>query len=176
MNFDYLFSTFMFAFEFIFYTLIILAMLNYINRNLFFIKPMSKKYKIMASDLNNDIKNRYLIIFIFCIIILLYFYILFKFNIVIFAILLFLFFIFLYYQYSNYKKYDILEYINEFSEDLFDWYKIYELNISEDIKRSCFLIHNKNYERFKKLYILKLENDKQIINKKIKGLNDNEIK
>ena len=54
----------MFVIVFIFYTSIVLGMLKYINRSLFFIRPMTKKYKIMAPDLHNNIKNRYFIIFI----------------------------------------------------------------------------------------------------------------
>lgn len=160
----------MFVIVFIFYTSIVLGMLKYINRSLFFIRPMTKKYKIMAPDLHNNIKNRYFLIFIFSIIILLYFYIMFIFNIIIFAILLFSFFLLSYYQHSIYKKYDILEYINEFSDDLFDWRKIYDLNIPEDIKKSCFLIHNKNYEEFRKLYIYELNMEKDFITDKIEKL------
>jgi len=146
----------MFVIVFIFYTSIVLGMLKYINRSLFFIRPMTKKYKIMAPDLHNNIKNRYFIMFIF--------------NIIIFAILLFSFFLLSYYQHSIYKKYDILEYINEFSDDLFDWRKIYDLNIPEDIKKSCFLIHNKNYEEFRKLYIYELNMEKDFITDKIEKL------
>ena len=75
----------------------------------------------------------------------------------------------LYYRYYffNYKNYNLLNYINEFSADLFDWYKIYELNIPQETKKACFHIHNIDYNNFKEIYIRRLMIEKKDIEKKI---------
>lgn len=49
----------------------------------------------------------------------------------------------------KYRKCGILEYINNYSSDLLDWNKIYDLKIDEDLKRRCFAIHNMNYDTYK---------------------------
>jgi len=135
---------------FIFYSLIIIAMTNYIFSSIFFILPMKKKYKILASDIQKDnIKDRYGIILFHIFTIVLYFFILLKLNATMFFIVLAIYALLcLYYKYK-YNKYDIIEYVNYFSKDLFDWDKIYNLNIDENIKKQCFYIHYLNYDKYK---------------------------
>lgn len=70
--------------------------------------------------------------------------------------------------FNKYIKFTILNYIDEFSADLFNWYKIYELHIDEEIKQACFAIHYIDYDAFKEQYYEYLTIQKQLIDLKIK--------
>ena len=136
---------------YIFYTIIIITMTNYIFLSLFFILPMKKKYKIMIDKIQKDnIKDRYGIILFSVVNILIYFFILLKINETIFLITLILYILLCIYYKYKYSKYDIIEYIDYFSKDLFNWDKIYTLNIDENTKRECFYIHYLDYDKYKK--------------------------
>ena len=147
----------MFDFDNIFYVLIYFSLvlffipcLNYIVRFTVFIIPYSKKYDIMADDLNKTNVSRYIIILINFAILFFITYLGSIYN-KIFPLIAVFIYTFLAIIYINkYKKYNIVNYINEFSEDLFNWYKIYDLDIPEELKRECFKIHNKDYENFSK--------------------------
>lgn len=153
---------------YIFYMFIAFSLTNYIIRSLFFIKPMCNKYKIMASDLSNDISGRYPYIFIS--LLLIYFFGLFTYaiNFYLFIIILIVYVYDVYFLINKYKKFNLLNYINEFSADLFDWEKIYCLNIDEDIKRKCFQIHFLNYDEFEEKYLEILKYKQTKIENKIK--------
>lgn len=146
---------------------IVIKSFDYILRSLFFIKPMMKKYKIMASDLSNDIKDRYWIMLLFSIPIVLVLFGTYNTNLISFFITISILFIYGLIKYYKYSNYSIINFVNEFSYDLFDWYKIYELKISEDIKKKCFLIHNIDYDNFKEDYINHLEIERDYINAKL---------
>lgn len=154
---------------------IVLKPFDYILRSLFFIKPMMKKYKIMASDLSNDIKDRYWIMLLFSIPIVLVLFGTYNTNLISFFITISILFIYGLIKYYKYSNYSIINFVNEFSYDLFDWYKIYELKISEDIKKKCFLIHNIDYDNFKEDYINHLEIERDYINKLILNSNKETI-
>lgn len=136
---------------------IVIPMTKYVISSIFFIRPMTKKYKIMASDLSNDIKNRYVYILFAIILTGFYFKIIYITSIIFFETILIIYVAISIYNFYQYKKYDILEYINYFSADLFDWDKIYTLNIPEDIKKCCFAIHNIDYETYGETYLSHLK-------------------
>lgn len=150
---------------FIFYFVIINCMINYIISSLFFVKPMCNKYKIMAPDIPNDIKGRYKFIFFDIVVIGFYFYILsFFFESKLFlSILAVIHIIIGLYYFNKYRRWDILEYINYFSADLFDWDKIYILPIPKEIKERCFAIHYMDYEYYEQTYIEHLERKKRFL-------------
>ena len=149
--------SFLDLFIFVFYFGIVNSMINYIISSLFFVKPMRDKYKIMASGLSNNIKDRYNYILFDILVICFYFYIIFFISKVFLSVIVTIHFIITLYYFNKYRKWDIVEYVNYFSEDLFDWDKIYTLKIPEDVKRNCFAIHNKNYDDYKDIYIRHLE-------------------
>lgn len=133
---------------YIFCLSIMIMCLNYILRSIVFIKPYTEKYKIMAEDLENNIKGRYNLI-LFCFLII-FFLLYLSFNNFIFLLInittLLICTIFLYIRYS---KYTMLDFINEFNYDLFNWHKIYTSSlIDEETKRKCFLIHCLDYDAF----------------------------
>jgi hypothetical protein len=115
---------------------------------IFFIKPMRKKYDIMDSNLK-EIKYFYVLELIGVILSILYFVIIFLLNKTYFFTIITIYIVISIIYYFKIKRYNILKYINHYSEDLFDWHKIYNLNIDEEIKKQCFVIHNKNYDNFK---------------------------
>lgn len=163
-----IFEYIMYILTCLFYIYITFLCINYIVRSLFFIKPMCNKYKIMASDLSNDIKGRYPYILISLLTISSLLYITYAINFYLFIFLIFAYTCDIYFLIKKYQKFDLLHYINEFSEDLFDWEKIYNLYISEDIKKQCFQIHYLDYDEFEKHYLEKLKYKQSEIEKKMK--------
>lgn len=153
---------------YLFYGYICLVCLNYIMKSLFFIRPMASCYKIMAPDLSNDIRGRYPYILFSVGLILFFMKLTYYINIYLFIIFFCIYIIDIVFLFSKYDDFGLLEYINEFSADLFDWEKIYNLYVSEDLKRQCFKIHYLDYDEFEKQYLQKLINKQiQIQNKKI---------
>lgn len=133
---------------YLFYLRIVIACQNYILRSLCFIKPMKQKYQIMINNSNN-INGRFPYILIASIIVLSFLYLLYKLNTIIFMISLIIIVVYAIYLYQTFSKFTILNYINEFSADLFDWHKIYTLlSINEETKIACFNIHNIDYNDF----------------------------
>lgn len=132
----------------IFYGFIFLGITNYILSSIFFVFPMNHKYDILNLKLNNTLTTRKVIIFVCLILILLTLSIL---SIIsdYFEILLTIYIFYIVYKSFKYSKYDLLNYINYYSSDIFDWKKIYNLNVSEEIKVKCFSIHHKNYYYYK---------------------------
>lgn len=136
---------------YIFYLLISITLLNYIICSFYFILPMEKKYKIFVDDLYKPhFPSRYDLCIINAIFITFMLFLLYAINIWIFTITSFLLIIIFFISSKQYKKCNILDYINHFSEDLFDWNKIYNLHIlDEETKKKCFAIHHINYDDFK---------------------------
>ena len=154
-----------------FLTLFILfKCIDYIFKSIFFIKPMTEKYKILSDDLNNNIKDRYLIIFVCIVVVSLLIIATYINNVFLYIINISIIFIYGLIKYLKYSKYTFLDYINEYSCDLFDWYKIFELNIDEITKVKCFEIHNIDYDDFRINYLNYLKNQKEHINNKINNL------
>lgn len=154
-----------------FYMFIAFACTNYIIKSLFFVQPMCKHYKIMAPDLSNDIRGRYPYILIALLPISIFIISTYIIGPYFFILILVIYIYYIYTLIKRYKNSDLLDYINEFSADLFDWEKIYDLHIDEHIKRKCFRVHNIDYENFERHYLEKLkykqsELEKNIENKK----------
>lgn len=135
-----------------FYLSLSIKLLNYIISSIFFVLPMEKEYKILKDNLYsaNHFPSRYDLCLI-CTILIIFMLLLVKIlSIWLFIFTLFIILITSFIFYNRYIKYNILNYINLYSEDLFDWHKIYDLDIiDETIKKECFAIHNINYEDFK---------------------------
>lgn len=152
-----IFEILFFIILYLFYLRIVIVCQNYILRSLWFIKPMKQKYQIMINDSNN-INGRFPYILIASIIILLFLYLLYKINMIIFIISLIIIVVYAIYLYQKFSKFTILNYINEFSADLFDWHKIYELlSINNETKINCFKIHNIDYNEFHEEHKIYLE-------------------
>lgn len=147
---------------YLFYGYLTLIFINYIIKSIIFIGPMKRQYKIMVSDISNDIKDRYWLFILFFIAIVFFMVILYKINIILFTITLAIYLLDILYLVGEYKKLNLLHFINEFSEDLFDWKKIYELPIDDTTKKQCFYIHHLDYDKFEEKYIneLKVKLDK----------------
>lgn len=133
-----------------------ILIINYIMSRLYFLKPMKQKYNIeliteKESKLHSIIISL-ILIFIISLLVSIYVALYFT-NKQVFYIMILICVILIIYDFKKYKKYDILEYINYYSADLFDWDKIYELNIDENLKRNCFAIHNINYDTYKDRYM-----------------------
>lgn len=135
-------------FCYIFYGAIIFFSIRYILKSLCFINPITKKYNITNCNQKTTIIRRNIIcIFDFVIITLLtYISYLFNHNLIYYELIAYtgisLYFI------IKFKKCTVIDYVSEFSEDLFDWNKIYNLNIDEETKKMCFAIHSKPYTKF----------------------------
>lgn len=156
-------------FAYLFYMFITFLCTNYIVRSLFFIKPICNKYKIMASDLSNDIRDRYPCFLISSLIICSFGLFTCEISFYLFIIIIIAYIYYIHFLIKKYQKYDLLNYIDEFSADLFDWEKIYNLYISEDIKRQCFKIHYLDYDEFEKNYLEKLKYKQSEIENKIRN-------
>lgn len=170
---EYKVKAIVFLMIFAYTILVVILMLNYILKSIFFIIPMEKKYKIMSQDLSNGFEGRYVYILISTAIIIFYLILIFNLHNILFYIVTSSLLLYIIYKYKKYQKYNILNYVNEFSKDLFDWYKIYELNIDDQTKRNCFKIHNINYKDFKNKYIKHLSLQKELIDTKFNRI-DNE--
>lgn len=134
---------------YVFYLSISIKLLNYIICSLYFILPMEKKYRVLTEDLYiQHFPSRYDLCIISAVFIIFMLFLLYSLNKLIFIITFFLLIVIFFISSKQYKKCNILDYIHHFSEDLFDWKKIYNLNIDEKIKKECFKIHNINYENF----------------------------
>lgn len=144
-------TTFLGLIVFAFYGFIILLCNNYVILSILFIIPMSKKYKIIASDLPKN-NTRYIITAFLITLMLLFFLLVFNINIYIFILALGIFFLQSIHLIIQYKNYTILHYIAHFSPDLFNWYKIYKLPIDDELKKKCFQIYNIDITYYKKLY------------------------
>lgn len=134
-----------------FYFGIVLRVFNYIIKSLFFIKPMGEKYDILCSEVANGIKGRIIYIILSFLIIWHFFYLIY-FGLetkIPFLIYLTVFLLFGIICLIKYKKYDIIQYISQYSTELYDWNKVYKLNIDENIKEYCFALHKINYKLFK---------------------------
>ena len=141
-----IFEILIFILSYSFYFKIIMDSQNYIFRSFFFIKPMKKQYDIMIESINKDISSRFPYIFIASLLIISFFVIIYNLNILLFYFSLIIFLIYSIYLYKIFAQYTILNYINEFSDNLFDWHKIYTLSsINEKTKIACFNIHNIDY-------------------------------
>ena len=148
---------------FIFYGLITIGCFNYIIKSLFFIRPIMKKYDIKSNDCENNIKGRYPLM-AFCFFVIIFFiYCIKLFNNYLFFAVICIYLVLGIVLISKYKKFNILNYLNEFSEDLFDWDKIYVLNINKELKEKCFKIHNKDYNSYKETYLKHINTKKQIL-------------
>ena len=124
----------------------------YILSSLFFIIPISKKYKILADEVSSKNTSRYILCFIITLFIICCFYLLYKINCLSCIIFIGLFILETIALTQFYKKFTILDYINHYSADLFNWYKIYKLNIDNKVKEACFEIHNIDINYYKELY------------------------
>ena len=130
------------------YSIIPILTATHIISKIFFISPLRKEYDILDSNIK-DIKYFWFLELIGIILSILYFFIIFLFSKICFSILIIIYILICIIYYLKIKRYTILDYINYYSADLFDWKKIYNLDIDEDVKRKCFLIHNINYDNFK---------------------------
>lgn len=133
-----------------------LVIINHIESRIFFIRRMRAKYDILISIKDNrGLNEKIFNIGGFAVLLLvlspsiLIYPIIYATNKIIFICMIVFTIIFIIYNIYKYNKYDILEYINYYSYDLFDWDKIYEMNIDENTKRECFLIHNLDYDNYK---------------------------
>lgn len=155
-----------------FYFFIIIILLKYIISSIFFIRPMDNKYDILCSDIKRGIKGRIPYMTLSVSIIVLFFYLIYfgLENKIPFWIFLLLFVLIAVLYIRKYKKYDILEYIDNYSADLFDWDKIYILDIDENIKKQCFKIHNISYDEYKETYISHKKVKKILLESEIKNI------
>lgn len=144
--------------------------LKYVMYVLYFVLPMRKKYNILQDDIksNTGIYILTLLALSFNILFIILSYVVYIY-LLIFLIPIYIFLI------KKWKKlyshYDLLEYINNYSSNLFNWKSIYNLNIDEKLKKECFAIHYINYEEFEKNYIQSLEYEIENNNKKIDYIN-----
>lgn len=145
-----------YLFYILFFIVVILMTKDAIS-SIYFIKPMRKKYDIMIPDIPRNIKSKYIFIFTEIILILFFFKETYEESIVLFASLITAYIIIYICYVSKYKKYDLLEYIDWYSSDLFDWDKIYTLNIDVELRKQCFKIHNIDYDSYKEIYLRNLE-------------------
>lgn len=144
--------------DIIVFVFVIAPMTVFIFSSIFFIRPMKQKYKIMVYGISDSIYDRYGFIILFGIFIWLLFkdfYEEVEYNIFLTTIIVYV--VFCMVCYFHYKKYDILEYIDSFSKDLFDWDSIYTLDMPEEIKKECFAIHSMSYENYSDTYMEHLE-------------------
>lgn len=150
---------------YIFCLSLLIGNLNYILCSFCFILPMKKKYKILTNDLcNNDyFPSRYDLCIVSAIFIVFMLSLLYVINIWLFILTLFVFFSVYLISHNKYKNYTILNYIDYYSADLFDWHKIYDLYIDENIKRQCFYIHNIDYDNFKDRHLSYLKAQKDLL-------------
>ena len=154
----------------LFFIIVTLPCFNYILKSLIFIKPLTEKYKIMAPDLSNNINGRFKFIFI-CLIIILYVLYLLKDNLIFFFIYIFILTLYGIYLYRLYSHFTILNFIDEFSSDLFDWHKIYSSTlIDQETKIKCFQIHHLDYDEFLKKHLSYLKFQAHDINCQINDL------
>lgn len=156
----------------IIFVILFLFLINFflikdITSTLWFIKPMRKKYDIMASDVPKNISGKYLFLFFELVLIILNLIIIYFLNKFVWTITLIIHLILCIYYIYKYKNYGILEYVDWYSADLFDWDKIYSLNIMRDIKKQCFKIHNIDYDNYKETYLNNLEFKKIVLEQKI---------
>lgn len=158
---------------YIFYLLISITLLNYIICSFYFVLPMEKKYKILVDDLyKQHFPSRYDLCIISAIFITFMLFLLYALNRWIFVITSILLIIIFFISSKQYKKCNILDYINHFSEDLFDWNKIYDLHsIDEETKKQCFAIHHINYDEFKSKHLMYLKSKMDDIESKINKIN-----
>ena len=137
---------------YIFYLSISTRLLNYTMSSICFVFPMEKQYHVLSDNLHNTthFPSRYDLCIVSLIFIIFMIMILKTLNIWLFIFTLFILLIIFLISYNKYKNYTILNYIDYYSADLFDWHKIYDLDIiDEQTKKKCFAIHNINYEDFK---------------------------
>lgn len=158
---------------YIFYLLISVSLLNYIICSFYFILPMEKKFKIFTDDLyKTRFPTRYDLCIISTLFIIFMLFLLYVLNKWIFIITFFLLIVIFFISSRQYKKCNILDYINHFSEDLFDWNKIYNLHtIDEETKKQCFSIHHINYDEFKSKHLMYLKLKKSDIETEINKIN-----
>lgn len=154
----------------LFFICVTLPCFNYILKSLIFIKPFTEKYKIMAKDLGNNIHGRFKFILI-CIMIIFYVLYSFKNNLIIFFLYTLVLIVYGIYLYRLYSHFTILNFINEFSSDLFDWHKIYSSTlIDQETKIKCFQIHHLDYDEFLKKHLSYLKFQAHDINCQINDL------
>lgn len=153
------------------YFLITIALSYNMILNLLFVKPMRKKYNIMAPDISRNISLG--VILIELIVIIIYFYFCYNlFNNLLFILSLIVNILLIFNYILKIKKYTILDYMKLYSTDLFDWDKIYSLNIEEHIKKEIFKLHYIDYNSYKDTYIKNLELKEDLIKlekERIKG-------
>ena len=135
-----------------------------------FIKPMTQKYDIMTSDIPKKLKGKYIIIFFEIIVSIVYFYCIFIINKTVFSVLLIMYVLISLYYINKYSEFDILEYLRMYSLDLFDWDKIYKLNLDSEIKKQCFTIHNIDYENYIETYLNNLKTKQYLLNLEMKRM------
>lgn len=139
----------------LFWIIISLFIINHIESRIFFISRMKKKYDIIK-PLEKQKKDEkifniggFIVWGLFLSPSLIIYPLMYIYSKIMCIIMISIVLLFFFYYMNKYKKYDILEYIDYYSADMFDWDKVYELNIDEDIKRKCFTIHNKIYDNYK---------------------------
>lgn len=133
---------------YVFYGIIIFFSLRYIFKSLCFINPINKKYNIMIGNPKTNIIGRYLICLFNIIIITLLTYTSFLYinNLIYYELVAYI--IISLYFILKFRKYTIIDYVAEFSDDVLDWKRIYNLDIDEEIKKKCFAIHSISYTDF----------------------------
>lgn len=157
-------------FVLLFLFLINICLIKDVTSTLWFVKPMRRKYDIMASDVQRNISGKYLFLFFELVFIILNLIIIYSLNKILWAITLIIQLVMCIYYINKYKNYGILEYVNWYSADLFDWDKIYSLNIRPDVKKQCFKIHNMDYDNYKETYLNNLEFKKMVLEQKIETI------
>ena len=150
--------------------IVIVCMTKDIICTVCFIRPMRKKYDILVDDISKNINGKYMFLILEIILIFLYFRGIYFENIIFSIIILIVYAIITSYYIYKHKKYDILNYIDTYSYDLFNWDKIYELRIDEDLKKQCFSIHNIEYEAYKETYLSNLQLKQNILKLQIDKL------
>lgn len=135
-------------FCYIFYGAIIFFSIRYIVKSLCFINPITKKYNIMTGNPKTNIIGRnFICLFNFVVITLSTYASFLSINNLIYYELIAYIIISLYFI-LKFRKYTIVDYVAEFSEDVLDWNRIYNLDIDEEIKKKCFAIHSISYNDF----------------------------